>query len=230
MKLIEYLDGMRSASTAKELEAAIQADFKHSFRGRTWSQICKVRIEAGERICAAHPHGHFVPRLGDRHALTVCGETYKVGYGQNSTGVRYCWHYAGEWAMGLLKENGFSTTAAYRIWDGWSHYPHRALSIVELALAGKIPDPRLNRLIRHKRTGYGSPIRYTVEQNNVDTYDRRASRPCKCGGTLFDWGCGHSEGFEFINWHCNKCPDVFTEYMTQKRLYELRSASRKVAA
>lgn len=226
MKLTDYLDGMRAATTAKELEAAIQAPFKHSFRGRTWSTICKVRIEAGNRICEAHPHGDYVPRFGPGRVLTVRGESYKVGRGQNSTGVRYVWHSAGEWAKDVLKHAGLSTRAAHRIWEGWSDYPHRCLPIVEAALAGKIPDPRLNRLIRHKRTGYGSPIRYTVEQNDADESDRRATRPCKCGGTLFDWGAGHSEGFEFINWHCNACPDVFTEYMTRDRLYALRQSTR----
>lgn len=231
MKLAEYLDGMRAAATADDLETAIQAPFKHSFCGRTWSTICKVRVEAGERICAAHPLGIYVPRFGPRRLLTVCGEAYKVGRGGNSTGVRYAWHYAGEWAKGLLIENGFSKRAAHRIWDSWSEYPHRALEKVEAARAGGMPDPEMNVLIRHSRVeGSGSPIRYTVEQNIADKHDRRASQPCSCGGTLFDWGSGHSEGFEYINWHCNKCPDVFTEYMTPARLREIRTSRREVPA
>ena len=52
MKLSDYLEGMRAATSADELEAAIQAPFEHSYRGRTWSQICKVRVEAGNRIVA----------------------------------------------------------------------------------------------------------------------------------------------------------------------------------
>lgn len=221
MILREYLDGMRAATTAAELEAAIQAPFKHPFCGRTWTTICKVRIEAGQRICAAHPHGHLVPRLGERRRLTVCGETYRVGYGGNGTGERYVRHAAGEWAKGLLVRAGLSQQAAHAIWDEWSDYPHRCLDTIEAALAGKLPDPELNVLIRHRVNG-GHPIRLTVEQNEADKLDRRASRPCPCGGTLFDWGGGHSAGFEFINWHCNACPDVFTEYMTWERFAELR--------
>lgn len=226
MKLAEYLDGMRAATTAEELEAAIQAPFKHAFRGRTWSAICDVRREVGNRIVASHPLGKYVPQFGSRRILMICEDTYKVGRGQNSTGVRYVWEYARIWARDVLMRNGFSRRAAYRICDGdWFSYPHRSLSTVEAALAGKIPDPELNVLIRHERTGYGQPINYSVEMNDADKWDHRASRPCECGGTLFDWGGGYSEGFEFINWHCNKCPDVFTEYMDSRRFAELRRAA-----
>jgi hypothetical protein len=220
VKLSEYLDGLRAAATPEQLEAAIQAPFKHAFRGRTWSQISKVRIEAGKRLVAQHPLGFYVPRLEERRHLRVCGETYKVGRGGNSTGVRYCWHYAGEWTMKVLRERGFSVRAAHSVWDGsWSDYPHRSLATVEKAFSGKIPDPELNVLIRHEGV---SPVRWTVAQNNADQWDRRASRSCECGGTLFDWGGGHSQGFEFISWHCNNCPGVFTEYMTREQFYALR--------
>lgn len=232
INLTAYLSGLSSAKTAEELEDAVRADFKHPFSGPTWSRIYKVRIEAGNRICVAHPHGHYVPRFegGRSRKLTICGQTYSVGRGGNSTGVRYAWHYAGDWAKGLLIENGFSVRAAYRIWESWGDYPHRALAIVEDALAGKISDPALGVLIKHDPIpGYaGSPINYSLESNEADKYDRRAHRPCDCGGTLFDWGSGHSEGFEFINWRCNACPDVFTEYMTQKQFYALRQ--RRVPA
>jgi hypothetical protein len=85
-------------------------------------------------------------------------------------------------------------------------------------------------LVRHRRDG-GHPIRYSIEENERDDGDRRPSRPCPCGGTLFDWGSGHSLGFEFVNWHCNVCSDVFSEYMTREQLYALRSStiSRKAA-
>lgn len=228
MKLAEYLDGMRAATTAEELEAAIQGDFKHSFRGPTWTKICNVRTERGREIVAAHKLGRYVPTFGERRALTVCGETYKVGRGQNSTGVRYVWHAAGVWAIDVLMRNGFSRKAANMLWEsGWRDYPHRCLSLVAAILDGKHPDPVLNVLIRHERTDYGQPICYTVEQNNADKWDYRANRPCECGGTLFDWGAGHSYGFEYVNWHCNKCPDVFTEYMTREQMYELRAVARE---
>lgn len=224
MKLTEYLDGMRAAKDAIGLEAAIQAPFKHSFRGRTWSQICKVRVAAGDRIVAAHPHAFYIPRFGERRMLTCCGETYKVGRGYNSTGVRYVWHGAGEWAKARLREHGFGIRAAHRMWDGgWNDYPHRSIALADDVLAGRVPDPELNTLIRHP--GH-SPIKYTIESNNADKYDRRAHRPCDCGGTLFDWGGGHSSGFEFISWHCNGCSDVFTEYMTREQFYALRQRNR----
>jgi hypothetical protein len=123
----------------------------------------------------------------------------------------------------VLVGRGFSKRAANRLCEGdWRTYPHRSLATVEAALAGRIPDPQLNVLLRHERTEWGKPINYTAEQNEADNGDRRASRACDCGGVLFDWGAGHSDGFDYINWHCNKCPDVFTEYMTQQQLYALR--------
>lgn len=154
MKLAEYLDGLRSATTAEELEQALQADFKHVYHGRTWSRICNVRIEAGNRIVAAHPHGFYIPRFGERRQLTVCGDSYKVGRGYNSTGGRYSWHYAGEWAKEVLIHNGFSKRAANRLWDSnWWEYPHRALKTVAAALAAETPDPELNALIKQERNG-----------------------------------------------------------------------------
>lgn len=227
IRLSDYLDGISAATTANELEAAIQVPYEHSYRGRTWSRICKVRIASGQRICAAHPLGFYAPHFGQRRQLSVCKETYRVGRGQNSTGVRYVWHGAGEWAKDVLVRNGFSIRAAHRVWDGgWDTYPHRVLTVVDDALNGRIPDPDLNVLIRHERTDYGRPVKLTVEQNDAEELFRRATRPCECGGALFDWGGGHSEGFEFISWHCNQCPDVFTEYMTRQRFYELRSQTK----
>lgn len=231
MKLTEYLDGMQAASTAAELETAIQAagrakpPFKHPFSGPTWSRICNVRKEAGERICAAHPNGKFVPHLGSRHRLTVCGETYSVGYGQNSTGVRYCWHYAKEWACEVLARRGFSKRAATQIWDTAFDYPHRALDVVADAIAGKVPDPRFNRLIPHsRRYTTGDPVRVSRRTEAKD----RAHRPCKCGtGWLWDWGAGWDGSHSFINWHCDRCPRVYTEYVTNNRLTEIRQ--RKAA-
>lgn len=225
IRLSDYLAGLERATTAAELDAAIKAPFKHLFRGPVWSRICNVRIRRGVEIVQAHPLGRYVPQFGERRVLTVCGEPMRVPRGGNSTGVRYVWHGAGEWAMNILRREGFTVTASHRMWDGgWNDYPHRCLSIAEAALAGRIRDPKLNVLRRHRHRYAGSsPINYTVEQNDADDGDRRATRLCKCGGTLFDWGGGHSEGFEFINWHCNGCPDVFTEYMTHEYFSRLRS-------
>lgn len=218
-KLADYLAGMRSASTADELERAIQVPFKHAYRGSVWSRISKVRIEEGERICGLHPRGDFVPRLGPRHRLTVCGETYRVGYGQNSTGVRYCWYYAQQWVEGILKANGLSMRAAHSVWDSSLSYPHRALRTIDMAFTGKLPDPRFNRLIPHKTHDYSRPVRVT--ERNAEATDR-AHRPCKCGGWLWDWGCGWNGYALFINWHCDECPRVYTEYITNERLMEIR--------
>lgn len=223
-KLSEYLSNMAAAETPEALEAILQSGFAHSFSGPTWSRICKCRVETGEKICESHPLGKYVPRYSTGRRLTLLGETYKVPNGGNSTGVRYAWHDAGQWAKNILREHGFSRRAAHRIWERCLDYPHRAIGLIEKALAGEIPDPELNVLILHERYDHGSPINYTEEQNNAG--DRRATLPCKCGGTLFDWGGGHSEGFEFINWRCNKCPDVFSEYMTSAQFYALRQSKR----
>jgi hypothetical protein len=220
MMLSEYLDGMRAAATDKELEAAIQAPFKHSFSGQTWSRICKVRREAGLRICAAHPNGRFVPMVGPRRRLTICGREYGVGYGQNSTGERYVWTYAQNWAVEVLREHGFGIRAAHLIWDNCGGYPHRALQCVEEALAGLHPDPPMNRLI-YVRDTVGGPVRV----NRRDEAKHRAHRPCRCGGTRWDWGSGYSLGITFVHWYCDGCPRIYEEYVTEDRFRKIRSAA-----
>lgn len=220
MKLTEYLAGLRAATTADELEAAIRGSLNHGFRGRSWSQICKVRVECGAAICAAHPHGHLVPRMTGR-TLSVCGETYGVSRGGNSTGVRYVWHSAEQFAVATLKRHGLSQRAAHSIWGSWSDYPHRCLRTIEDALAGKIPDPKIDVLILSYADG--RPLNYTVEQNSADELDRRATCTCpSCKGTLFDWGGGFSSGFTFVNWHCNGCSNVYTEYVSPDRFSQIR--------
>lgn len=228
IRLSAYLDGMRAAATSDELEAAIQAPFNHSYRGKIWAQISAVRVASGLEICDAHPLGHLVPRLGKRHVLTVAGETYRVGYGGNSTGVRYCWHAAEQWTRDILCKRGLSRRASNLVWDRFGSYPHRCLKTLEMAMAGEIPDPVLDVMIRHERTGYGNPVKITVAQNNADTFCPRATRHCPCGGTLFDWGSGWDGSFSFINWHCNECPDVFTEYLSKGRLARIRQEGRSV--
>jgi hypothetical protein len=229
MTLTEYLDGMRAASTADELETAIQGarkaepPFKHPFTGPTWSRICNVRREAGRRICASHPNGRFVPSLGDRHLLTICGETYRIGYGQNSAGVRYCWHYAQEFAVEVLTRNGIGVRAAHQIWDVAFDYPHRALGIIDEFFAGKIRDPKLNRMIYSGRCLTGTP----VHVNRRAEAPHRSHRPCKCGGMLWDWGAGYSCGFNFINWRCDRCTRLYTLYLSNEGLRQVRQ--RKAA-
>jgi len=225
-ELEPYLEGMRLATTPEELEAAFQKDqiwSRHGYRSRGWKRIDQIRQEAGLRLCDLFPSGRFVPRYGANRRLEVCGKTFRVARGGNSSGVRYAWHDAQTWAIGLMTAEGLSLRAGHAIWDSWASYPHRALQTALKALAGRMPDPELNVLIRHERTG-GGPLRYSIEENERGDgmNGRRASRPCACGGTLFDWGAGYSSGFEFVEWRCNACTDVFTEYMTQERLYALR--------
>lgn len=227
MNLTDYLDGMRAARTASELEAAIRAPFKHSFKGRTWATIRKIIMERALAICDEHRDRHFVPRL-DGRSLTVCGETYRMGRGMNSTGVRYVWHVAGEFAKDVLQRNGFSRRAASRIWSEASgDYSHRCLAAIDDALAGKLADPPMNRLIF---SHMGGPIKLTGADNDADEVDRRASRPCSCGGTRFDWGSGSSDDFTFVTWYCNKCPRVYHEYVTPERLREIRQRRIGLAA
>lgn len=226
MKLTDYLAGILAATTAEELDFALKMPFKHAFRGRTWTRICNARIEAGAAICEAHPNRQYVPRMVGRR-LTVCGETCGVGRGGNSTGVRYAWADVESFAKSVLKRKGFSTRAAAQIWDCWSDYPHRCLKIIETALAGGYPDPVMDTLI----FGYSgtNPVNITTAQNDAEGPYKRATLACKCGGTLFDWGCGTSSDITFVNWHCNKCPDVYTEYVTPARFREIRALKKAVS-
>lgn len=92
-----YAAAFAACTTAAELEHALQNGPPHPFRGAPWRRISDARIEAGRRICAAHPLGFYIPLVGERRKLTVCGETYRVGYGQNGAGERYAWHGAQSW-------------------------------------------------------------------------------------------------------------------------------------
>lgn len=215
MTLTEYLDGMRQASTADELEAAIQAPHEHPFVGKVWSRICNVRIEAGERICDASPNGRFVPRFGPRRRLTVCGQTHRVANGGNSAGVRYVWSYAEDWARAILLAEGFTKRAFHSIWDSAFEYPHRSLQAVERALAGELPDPVFDELrLLHNRSD-DRPARVD-RQTEADC---RSHRPCECGddGWLWDWGGGWIGYAYHVAWHCDRCPKVFGEYLTDLR-------------
>lgn len=224
MTLAQYLEGLRQAGTAAELERAIHAPFVHPYRGRTWAAICKVRIERGKAICQAHPNGRFIPRVEGR-VLSVCGESCGVvGHAHCSTGARFYWHSAGTLAKSIMKRHGLSSRAAARIWSEWNEYPHRCLAIVEAALNGQLNDPPFDTLILSYRVS--SPVNITVEANAADHVDHRATMPCVCGGTLFDWGGGFGDDLTFVHWHCNTCTRVFTEYVTQARLERIRQPRR----
>lgn len=221
-----YLARIAEAPTVEALEAVLQSGRGHPFFGPKWRAISAARVKRGDEICAAHPHGAYVPRFGARRRMTCCGENRSVGYGGNSTGERYAWHGAKTWAVSVMMRHGLGRRAAHRVWGCAGDYPHRALPIVEAALRGEMPDPELNVLqMPPYRTSLGRGVRYTLEANEASTYDRRASRMCLCGGVLFDWGSGYSEGFTSISWHCNACDRVFTEYVSSDRLAEIRQRS-----
>lgn len=219
MKLTEYLAGFEAAVTVDDLEKAIQAPFKHQFRGPTWSRICTARKIAGQRIVDSHLFSRYVPRFGAGRILTVCGETYRVGRGQNSTGVRYVWYYAKEFFLEVVQRNGIGVRASHQIWDTAFDYPHRTITILDEFFAGNLADPKLNRLIYTGRCSSGTPI----SVNRREEAEHRSNRPCRCGGLLWDWGAGNSCGFEFINWRCDRCPRTYTEWMTRERLREIRT-------
>lgn len=216
MKLAEYIDGMRAARTGTELEAAIHAPFKHSFRGPTWSRISKVRKECGRAICDAHADGAFVPKY-ENNRISVCGEAYKVGHGQNSTGVRYCWHYAEKFVQEVLVRKGLTQTAAHAIWGQWSDYPHRCLDTLAEWRDGKLQDPVLNKLILWRTRGEPANVDRKYEEKH------RAWRPCSCGGRRWDWGSGWNGWCSFITWHCDGCTRVYGEYLSDDRFRKIRS-------
>lgn len=215
MKLIDYLAAIRSANSIMGLEQAIQAPYVHNFTGRTWARICKVRDQRAVELCREHPLGKYVPIM-TKSRITVCDETFARSY------------VAGERVVALLQESGFSKRAANRILGSCGSYQHRTIAIIEEALSGRIPDPELNVL---KFTGMGSgPVQITVEENESDPIDSRATMPCECSGTLFDWGGGYSEGFSFINWRCNCCARTYTEYTSPERFRAIRQPRIRQAA
>jgi hypothetical protein len=215
MKRKEYIEGLRLASTVEELEAAIHAPYSHS-----WNMIGKIIRERAETLCAIHPNSRFVP-LRKGKQLEICGESHSCGRGGG-----YYGYGAEEVVKGALRRNGFSQIATYRIWE-WatSTYLHRCIPIIADALDGKLPDPPMNCLIFAGMSCAG-PVNISVEANAADDISHRATRPCECGGTLFDWGSGYSDGFNFVSWRCNKCPRTYSEWVTDERFREIRQPSR----
>ncbi len=142
-------------------------------------RICKVRIEAGQRICNASSHARFVPRFGRGRQLEVCGETYRVGRGQNSTGVRYVWHYAKEFAVEVLQRTGIGVRASHQIWNTAFDYPHRTLGILD-EFCGETPRSTIEPVDLPGRSITGTPVKV----NRKSEAEHRSHRPCKCGGVL----------------------------------------------
>lgn len=223
MTLQQVTAAITAAATYHDLEARFQ-DALEVFPRATRSKIAinaitRAMRERGRALCDAHPHGALVPRLGPRRQLRVCGETYGVGYGQNSTGERWAWTSAENWAVAVLRRHGIGVQASHLIWDWAFDFPHRALLDVEDALAGRHPDPPLDRLIFSRNTVDRTPVRV----NRRHEAKHRAHRPCRCGGMRWDWGAGCSLGIDFITWYCDGCPRIYTEYLSPGRLYAIRN-------
>ena len=211
MKRKEYIDGLRSASTVEELETAVQAPYH-----RSWRMITGIIRERAEALCASHPHSRFIP-LRNGNQLEICGEFHSCGRGGG-----YYGYGAEEVVKGALRRNGFSQTAAYRIWElATEAYLHRCVQIIADALDGKLLDPPMNRLIFAGISCCG-PVNISVEDNEAEGTYRRATLACECGGTLFDWGSGYSDGFNFVSWRCNECPRTYSEWVTNERFREIR--------
>jgi hypothetical protein len=215
MELDDYLAGMRAATTADELEAALMAPYEHPYAGPIWNAICKTRVEEGLRLCADHPQGRLVPRFnGD--AITVCGELLTPGPGFLAQNQHFDSPEVTQLVKGALVRQGLSSRAAHRVAQAWIEYPHRCLAILESALKGELDDPPMNKLfLSHLGRG---PVALTVADNNADHEHRRASMPCQCHGTLFEWSNQEDDGITVVNWRCNRCDRVFAEYVTPERL------------
>lgn len=132
MKLFEHLALIASASTPEELEVATQAAWKAYPRDRSHNQISRAMRARGLEIVAASPKAHLIPVLGPRRRLSLGGEVYRVGYGQNAAGERYAWAGAREWIEEKLLAAGLSRAVAGDVISWWCGYPHRALASIEL--------------------------------------------------------------------------------------------------
>ena len=206
--IAKHAGAVRAAGTAAEVESAFQTALAElGFSDRRLKLVRAALEERGRELCAAHPRGTCVPSFGPRRVLMVCGEAYRVPNGGNSTGRRYAWHSAREWATELMQEKGLSRKAAQYVWNCYGRYPHRALQTIEEFDAGQHQDPTLNVLIPWGDATVG-PIRCEVGQDP----NYPAHGPCGCGGTLFKWQTGHNDVFWWSSYRCNRCPKQFGEY------------------
>ena len=139
MKLSEHLALIEKVETPDEMDSRLEAaykDFPGGILGRTWVRIKRARWAGGDAMVLKSPAGPYVPTLGRRRLLSLCGQTYSVGYGGNSTAERYSWLHAKQWSVNLLTAQGISEETAESIWSWHSSFPHRALRIAEEWLKG----------------------------------------------------------------------------------------------
>lgn len=158
MLLREHISAMHNAASVKELERACRAAYDaFPFRdwpngGRSHVRIVAARIKAGHALCDKSAAGYLVPRFDFRSSrLTVCGESKRVGRGQNGAGVLWVWAAAEAWALDVLKRNGVPPSARQVIWSWWGQYPHRALREAERVLRRKRPTTPIQQHQRRRR-------------------------------------------------------------------------------
>jgi hypothetical protein len=129
--LREVLHSLRAARTVEQLESRFELTWD-CFRRRTQKRIRRVVRERGIALCEMQDKRHIVPRWDSRRRrLIVCGKTYRVEHGGNSTGIRYAWHHAYEWMKKTLHEHGCSEPLTQEILDWWRDYPHRSLRALQ---------------------------------------------------------------------------------------------------
>jgi hypothetical protein len=213
------------APTVSSLERAFQATCRsHPYRPFTLGDrlIAAAMRARGSALVAADPVGFYVPQIGERRRLQLCGETYRVGSGQNGPGERYVWTYAEHWANGLLHEHGAPREVRKAIWSWCGSYPHRALAAARRWRAD--PDRKPERVEREQYLKFHESVRL---RGVDDPHDQRAMRPCPgCGGDQMDWGCAGIDCIEpsyWLEWRCMSCNRVDGEEMTTERLYQLRA-------
>ena len=139
MKYSDWQDYVNAAKTSEDLEFRFQ-EFLVAWRNRGNRSVDKLTRDIveqrGRELAGLSPLGRFIPAFGPRRALTVCGEKYTVAKGGNSTGVRYAWCYAKEWAVEVMKKNDFpfDDDVLNIVWSWALSYPHRALLAMEKAV------------------------------------------------------------------------------------------------
>lgn len=132
MKLSEHLAKLSNARTADELELTFREGFCLFKKPLTRKRIRKAVTARGNSLVSESQHAQRIPTIGKYRKMQLCGKTYSVGFGGNSTGERYCWFDARAWAKDTLMEAGVCDQLAESIieWT-WSGYPHRALQAIE---------------------------------------------------------------------------------------------------
>jgi hypothetical protein len=127
MKLIEHFERIRTASTATVLEKCFQQALSEYRSRRSRSRIWKGVRQRGLELCDLYPQKELVPRLGSRRRLSLCGDSYIVGYGGNGSGERWVWASAKQWVIDTLLGRGIPASLSKSLWDRALNYPHRAI-------------------------------------------------------------------------------------------------------